>query len=193
MNLRALTILVSFVLMSCGRADPGPPPLAGARIGGPFALVDQDAHPRTERDFAGKYRIMYFGYTFCPDVCPVDMAHIAAAYRAFAAQDPVRASRVVPIFVSVDPGRDTPPVLKAFTAAFGPQVVGLTGTPDAIAATAKAYGVAYSIAPGSGPSDYLVGHSRVAYLMDPDNKPVALLSQDEKPAVIADELDKWVR
>lgn len=193
MNLCAVLILLSLVLMSCGRGDPGPVPLAGTRIGGPFALVDQDGRPRTERDFAGKYRIMYFGYTFCPDVCPVDMAHIAAGYRAFADRDPVRASRTVPIFVSVDPARDTPKVLKAFTAAFGPQVVGLTGTPDAIAATARAYGIAYSVQKEPGASDYLVGHSRVTYLMDPDNKPIALLSQDEKPAVIAGELDKWVR
>lgn len=193
MNLRIRAILAPLLLIACTRADPGPPPLAGASIGGPFALVDQDGHPRTERDFAGKYRIMYFGYTFCPDVCPVDMAHIAAGYRAFAKVDPVRASRVVPIFVSVDPARDTPAVLKTFTAAFGPQVVGLTGTPAAIAATAKAYGVAYSIERGSDPANYLVGHSRVTYLMDPDNKPVTLVSQDQKPVVIAAELDEWVK
>ena len=192
MNLRILLIPL-LILASCKAREAEVPPLAGAKIGGPFALVDQNGRPRTDRDFAGKYRIMYFGYTFCPDVCPVDMAALSAGYRAFSKADPVRAARVVPVFVSVDPARDTPPVLKTFAAAFGPQVVGLTGTPDAIAAAAKAYGVAYSIQGEPGAKDYLVGHSRVAYLMDPANKPIALLSHDQKPDVIAAELDRWVR
>ena len=193
-------VLLAVTLASCQAREAEVPPLAGATIGGPFALVDQNRRARTDRDFAGKYRIMYFGYTYCPDVCPVDMARLVEGYKQFAKSDPVRASRVVPIFVSVDPGRDTPAVLKTFAAAFDPRVVGLTGSAAAITATTKAYGIAYSIrrepgAPATLANDeqYLVDHSRVAYLMDPDNKPIALLSQDEKPAVIAAELDRWVR
>lgn len=196
MNLRVVHMLAPIVLLlvpACkGRVDE-PAPLAGAAIGGPFALIDQDGRPRTDRDFANRYRIMYFGYTFCPDVCPVDMATIAAGYRKFEDKDAVRAARVVPIFVSVDPGRDTPAVLKKFVAAFDPHVVGLTGSPAEIAKVAKEYGVAYSIEKTPGSPDYLVGHSRVAYLMDPANKPVALLSQDQKPEVVAGELDRWVK
>lgn len=192
MNLRPpiILLLISLPLSACQAPLA---PLAGARIGGPFTLTDQDGHVRTDRDYAGKYRIMYFGYTYCPDVCPVDVAHLASGYRAFAKTDPARAARIVPIFVSVDPGRDTPAVLKQFTSAFDPALVGLTGTPAQIAAVAKAYGVTYQIERQPGVAQYLVGHSRAAYLMDPEGKPIALLSQEAKPDVIAGELDKWVR
>jgi protein SCO1 len=196
MNLRpALTCaLASLVgLAACQQAPTPRPPLEGARIGGAFALVDQDGQPRTERDFAGKWRMMYFGYTFCPDVCPVDMRNLAQGYRKFADANPDLGKRVVPIFVSVDPGRDTPEVVKGFVNAFDPAVVGLTGTTAQVAAAAKLWGVSYQLNKQPGNEAYLVDHSRAAYLMDPDNKPVALLSQDEKPEVIAGELEKWVR
>lgn len=191
MNPRA--ILFPLLLLAGCQAPVADAPLAGARIGGPFALTDQNGRPRTDRDFTGKYRIMYFGYTFCPDVCPVDVARLIAGYKAFAKTDPARAARIVPVFVSVDPDRDTPSVLKTFTGAFDPALIGLTGTPDQIAAVAKAYGVVYQAQKLAGNPNYLVDHSRTAYLMDPEGKPIALLSQDGKPDVIAGELSKWVR
>ena len=187
MNLRLLPLLLA--VAACAGTPTAP--LAGAKIGGPFALVDQDGHARTDASFRGKYRIMYFGYTFCPDVCPVDVAHLTAGYRAFAKSDPARAARVVPVFVTVDPARDTPAVLKQFTSAFDPALVGLTGTSGQVAAITKEYGVTYQIQ--RTPSGYLVDHSRVAFLMDPDGKPLALLSHDARPDVIAGELTKWVR
>jgi protein SCO1 len=196
MNLRAVlfrSMIPVVLLAGCQGAAPAPP-LEGARIGGPFALTDQNGATRSDRDFAGKYRIMYFGYTFCPDVCPVDVAHLVAGYRAFAKADPARGARVVPIFVTVDPARDTPEALKAFTAAFDPALVGLTGSPAQIADVTKAYAVVVQIQkPAPGNPNYLVDHSRAAYLMDPDGKPLALLSQDAKPDVIAGELSKWVK
>ncbi len=191
--MKRVVLLFALTLAACSTAVRDQPPLAGARIGGPFALIDQNGKMRTDRDFAGKFRIMYFGYTFCPDVCPVDVAHLVAGYRAFAARNPVRAARIVPIFVTVDPARDTPDVLKHYTAAFDPALVGLTGTPDQIARVAKSFGVVYQVERSTGAAGYLVGHSRAAYLMDADGKPLALLSQEAKPAVIADELDKWAR
>lgn len=192
MNLR-LSLLPLLMLAAC-QAAPPPPPLEGARIGGPFTLVDQDGQTRTDKDFAGKYRIMYFGYTFCPDVCPVDMRNLAQGYRAFANADPEKGKRVVPVFVSVDPERDTAAIIKQFVGVFDPAVVGLTGTKAQIDAVTKAYAVPYHLNKKS-PTDeaYLVDHGRVAYLMDPDGKPIALLSQDAKPAVIAGELAKWVK
>jgi protein SCO1/2 len=180
------------LLAGCQAATPQAP-LAGARIGGPFALIDQNRKTRTDRDFVGKYRIMYFGYTFCPDVCPADVAKVIAGYRAFAKTDPERAARVVPIFVTVDPERDTPEALKSFTAAFDPALVGLTGTPAQIAAVTKAYAVMVQIDKKSGNANYLVDHSRAAFLMDPNGQPIALLSQEAKPDVIAGELSKWVK
>lgn len=191
---RAVSILLLAVLpVACGPATPERAPLDGVKIGGPFSLIDQDGKPRTDRDFAGRYRIVYFGYTFCPDVCPTDVQTIGAGLRAFEKQDAARAAKVVPIFVTVDPKRDTPAVLKAFVSAFHPRMVGLTGTPEAIAAAAKAYGIYAEAEKPNAEGGYLVAHSRFAYLMDPAGKPVALLPQDKTPKDVAAELDRWVR
>lgn len=193
MNLR-LSLLPLLMLAACQGATSSPPPLEGAKIGGPFTLVDQNGQARTNKDFAGKYRIVYFGYSFCPDVCPVDLRNLAQGYRAFANANPEKGKRVVPMFITVDPERDTPAVMKQYVATFDPALVGLTGTTEQVAAAAKAYAVPYQLNKKS-PTDesYLVDHGRAAYLMDPDGKPVALLSQDEKPAVIAGQLAKWVK
>jgi protein SCO1 len=190
---RALLFAPLLVLAAC-QPPAAPPPLAGARIGGPFTLTDQNGQQRSDRDFAGKYRIMYFGYAYCPDVCPVDVRNLSAGHMAFAKDDPAAAKRVVPIFVTVDPERDTPQVLRNFIGAFGnPALIGLTGTTTQVEAVTKAYGVAFQLNKEPGQTDYLVDHSRAAYLMDPDGKPIALLSQDAKPEVIAGELEKWVK
>lgn len=168
-------------------------PLAGAKIGGPFTLIDQDGRTRTERDFAGKYRIMYFGYTFCPDVCPTDMGVLAGAMRLIDKSDPALARRIVPIFVTVDPARDTPQVLKQFVSAFDPRMVGLTGSPQAIDKTAKEFAVFYQkgdSAPGGG---YLMQHSSQTYLMDPAGKPLALLPTDQGPQAVAAEIERWAK
>ena len=186
--------LLCTVSVACsGPATPERAPLDGVKIGAPFSLTDQDGHPRTDRDFAGRYRIVYFGYTFCPDVCPIDVQTIGAGLRAFEAKDPARASRVVPIFVTVDPARDTPPVLKEFVSAFHPRMVGLTGKPEAIAALAKAYGVAFEAEKPNAQGGYLVAHQRLTFLMDPAGKPVALLPADKAPQDVAAELDRWVK
>jgi protein SCO1/2 len=191
--LAALLLATSPIACSPTAGTGGQPPLAGARIGGPFRLTDQNGRTVTQANFAGKYSVVYFGYTFCPDVCPTDMQTLGVALRQFEASDPARAMKVVPIFVTVDPERDTPPVLKQFVGAFHPRMVGLTGTPAAIDAVAKEYAVYHekqAPAPGGG---YMVGHSQVAYLMDPMGKPVALLPVDKTPDAVAAELARWVR
>jgi protein SCO1 len=201
-RMNALRILVASVLIgaglpacTAGGADAASEvaPLAGAKIGGPFTLVNGDGQTVTDRDFAGKYRLMYFGYTFCPDVCPVDMQRLAAGYRKLATEDPARAARLQPIFVTVDPERDTPAVVKQFTAAFDPRFVGLTGSPEAIARVADAYLIPYAKREGATPGSYLVDHGRQAYLMAPDGSPVALIPQDGTPDEIVAELQRWMR
>ena len=199
MNRRSLAIL-AFGLALAGCQSPASstsssaeaPPLAGAAIGGPFALTDAKGRIVTDRSFAGQWRIMYFGYSFCPDVCPTDAQAIGAGLRRFAERDPYRAARVVPIFVTVDPARDTPAVLRQFTAAFSPRMVGLTGSPQAVAQAEKAYAV-YASKGLASPGGYLVNHSRQTYLMDPDNRPLALVPQDETPAAVADTIEKWAK
>ena len=176
--------------------------LAGARIGAPFTLTGQDGQPVRWDDFKGKYRLVYFGYTYCPDVCPVDLQRIMQAFARFEKAAPDRAAKVQPMLISVDPKRDTPAVLKNYVAAFHPRLIGLTGTPDQIARVAKDFVVLYNIEGKPGASDYLVSHSRTPYLFDGDGKPVALVPVDDPGTPDVDEgapdkilafLEKWVR
>jgi protein SCO1/2 len=191
--IRAMISVSLAALASCSpAAAPQRPPLEGAKIGGAFTLTDQDGRTRTDRDFAGKWRVMYFGYTFCPDVCPVDAGNIGAGLKAFEQAAPERAAKIVPVFVSVDPERDTPKVLKSFVAAFHPRMVGLTGTPAQIAAMAKAYAVYYAKGQGNA-GGYLVNHSRQSYLFDPAGKPIALVPADRSPQAVTETLETWVK
>ncbi|WP_375403413.1 SCO family protein [uncultured Sphingomonas sp.] len=195
MNIRFVPAVAGLALLVAGcraASPPEQPPLAGARIGGPFALTDENGRTATDRDLAGKWRIMYFGYTFCPDICPTDAQNIGAGLKKFEKDDPERGARVTPVFITVDPARDTPAVLKTFTNAFHPRMLGLTGSTEAIARTAKAYAVYYAkgdLAPGGG---YLMDHQRVTYLMDPQGRPVALLPADKSADAVAAELARWV-
>ena len=129
--LSLLLALLLALVAACSPAGDQPPPLQGATMGGPFALTDQNGKTVRDTDFAGRYRLIYFGYTFCPDVCPVDLQSIGQALRAFEKAHPALAARVQPIFITVDPERDTPAVLKPYVAAFHPRLIGLTGTPKA--------------------------------------------------------------
>ena len=192
---RCLGFLAGFLLLLAAgcRADPVAPPLQGATMGGPFTLTSHEGRRVSDSDFAGKYRLVYFGYTFCPDVCPVDAQAIGAGLRRFEAQDRGRAARVQPIFVSVDPARDTPEVLRAFVANFHPRMVGLTGSEAEIARVARAYGVYYQRGQTSPGGGYLVDHWRGIVLYGPQGEPVAIVPHDQGPEAIAAELDRWVR
>lgn len=188
------TLLLAILLGACGQSAPvGDPPLKGARLGGAFAMTDQNGNRVTEHSWPGKYTLVYFGYTFCPDVCPVDMRVLGAGLRKFEESDPARGARVQPLFVSVDPARDTPQVLRAFTANFHPRLIGLTGTPDELARMARAYGASYMRQEGVTPGSYLMDHTRNAILYDPDGLPLAMIPYDHGPQGAADELARWVR
>ena len=111
--------LLMVLLAACAPAAPdAPPPLQDAAIGGPFTLTDQDGRTVSDRDFEGRYRLIYFGFSYCPDICPVDLQAIGQGLRQFEAAAPERAARVAPIFITTDPERDTPAVLKPYVAAF---------------------------------------------------------------------------
>ena len=189
-----LVLLLALLLGGCGQSAPAEdPPLAGARLGGAFAMTDQNGRRVTERSWPGKYTLVYFGYTFCPDVCPVDMRVLGAGLRKFEETDPARGAKVQPLFVSVDPARDTPQVLRAFAANFHPRLVGLSGTPDELARMARAYGASYMRQEGATPGAYLMDHTRNAILYDPDGHPLAMIPYDRGPPGAADELARWVR
>jgi protein SCO1/2 len=192
---RSLPILGVALALAVAACSGGieEPPLKGAAIGGPFTLTDQDGRTVTDRAYAGRYRIMYFGFTHCPDVCPTDLAVIGQALRRFEKSDPARAARVVPIFVSVDPERDSPAVIKEYVAAFHPRLVGLTGTPSQLADMARRYGAYYGKDAPSGGEGYNVNHSRIAELIGPKGEPIALLPYEKGAEAVAAELDRWVR
>lgn len=192
---KPLTFLLSLLLVasavSCGPSAP--PPLQGAAIGGSFTLTDQNGRTVHDSDFAGKYRIVYFGYTHCPDVCPTDLATISQAMALFAKSDLASAAKVQPLFITVDPQRDTPAELKNYLAAFSPRLTGLTGTPAQIADVEKKF-VVYArkgdVQPDGG---YAMDHSRQIVLQGPKGEPLALLPDDEGPKAMAAELAKWVK
>jgi protein SCO1/2 len=154
-------------------------------LGGPFTLTDQNEQKRSDSEFRGKYMLVFFGYTFCPDVCPTTLAVMAAALD----QMGPGADRIVPIFISVDPERDKPEVLKAYLSAFGPRFVGLTGTEEEIAATAKAYRVYVQAHKDQG-ANYPVDHSGVVYLMDKSGAFLTHYSLDASPDKLAADLTK---
>ena len=195
MNKHALiAMMIAFASVGgCTRPVDQEPPLAGARMGGAFTLINQDGKTVSDKDFAGKYRLIYFGYSFCPDVCPVDVQKLMQGYRMFEKVDAKVAAKLQPIFITIDPQRDTPPVLKQFVAAFHPKLIGLTGSDAQIAEVAKRYAAIYQRGEGGTKDAYLMDHSRTAVLYAPDGSPVALIPQDETPKAVSDELARWVR
>src|SRR3954471_11354813 len=185
-------LLLALLLAACSPPAPAPP-LEGASMGGPFTLTDQNGRRVGDRDFAGKYRLIYFGYTFCPDVCPVDMQVIGAGLRQLEASDPGAAARVQPIFITVDPARDTPAVLRQFVSAFHPRLIGLTGSEAEIARAAREYRIFYERADPQPGGAYMVNHTRIAVLYGPEGQPIAIIPHDQGPAGVAAELERWVR
>ena len=195
MPMRFLAFAFPVVLLSaaCGTNTPAEdPPLAGAAIGGPFELVDKTGKTVRWSDFDGKYRIVYFGYTYCPDVCPLDVQHLMQGFARFEEAEPRLAAEVQPIFVSIDPVRDTPAKAGEFAAAFSEDLIGLTGTAEQVDAAAKAFGVYYAKGEDAGGNSYLMDHSRSAYLMGRQGEPIALLPADKGPEAVAAELERWV-
>ena len=184
---------MSLAIAGCGsQAPPERPPLAGAAIGGPFSLLDKNGRTVRWQDFAGKYRIVYFGYTFCPDACPMDVGAMMQGFVRFEKAQPQLAAQVQPIFITIDPARDTGPVVGEFAAAFSPRLIGLTGPPADIAAAARSFG-AYAARGKDTAGGYLMDHSRVGYLMGRQGEPIAMLPIDQGPQAVEAELVKWVR
>jgi protein SCO1/2 len=154
-----------------------------ALIGGPFSLVAHTGERVTDADFAGRAKLMYFGYTYCPDMCPLGLGTITAAYGQLS---PAQQDEVVPIFVTVDPERDTVPAMADYVALFHPDLVGLTGTVEEVGAAASAYRVYHRKAESESNTDYLVDHSTFIYLMDGDNAYVTHFGHDASAEEVAE-------
>ncbi|HZK90546.1 MAG TPA: SCO family protein [Stellaceae bacterium] len=161
-------------------------PLAAA-IGGKFSLVDQNGKPFTDADLKGKWQLVFFGYTHCPDVCPTALNDLSLALDQLGAQK----KDVGIVFISVDPDRDTPAVLKSYVDSFGGPIVALTGTPDAVAQAAKDYRVYYAKHPAAN-GGYDMDHSALIYVMDPEGRFTATFTPDDTSDTIAARLKKLV-
>lgn len=160
-----------------------------ALVGGPFELVDQTGAKFTEARLAGKYSIIYFGYTFCPDICPTELQTIAEALDKLS---PGELEKIQPIFITVDPARDTVPVMAKYVTLFHPRLIGLTGTENQIKAAEKAYRVYADKAPSQDKDskDYLMNHTSVTYLMGPDGKFLDHFANGATPDKIAETIKK---
>jgi cytochrome oxidase Cu insertion factor (SCO1/SenC/PrrC family) len=158
--------------------------MGAAAIGGPFKLIDQNGKLRSDADFRGQYALIFFGYTNCPDVCPTTLQTLTDAMTALGP----KADRVTPVFITVDPDRDTAKALKDYAANFSPRLVMLTGSPADIAAVAKEYRVYYAKA-GEGPN-YAMDHTALIYLMGPDGTYVTHYAPQATADDIAKDLSK---
>lgn len=167
----------------------GPISIGTALVGGPFSLTDQTGRKVTDKDFRGHYMLVFFGYTYCPDMCPTELQVMSAALDNLGA----KADDIQPIFISFDPQRDTPEVLKQYISNFHPRFIGLTGTPEEIAVAAKAYRVFYNkLENTSGPDTYLMDHSTITYLMDKQGKFLKHFSYSTDAAALAQALEKAI-
>ena len=151
-------------------------------IGGPFALVDQNGRTVTSDSLKGKPTLIYFGFTFCPDVCPTSLLLMETAVEKVG---PETAKKVNLVFITIDPERDTPELLKGYVPNFGPTFIGLTGTREQIAAVARAYRVYYQKVPGKEGSPYLMDHSSIVYLLDRNGRFVTHFTHEAKAEAIA--------
>jgi protein SCO1/2 len=184
--LAALVILGAGVFLALTLRD-NPRGAAGtvlaSAIGGPFRLTNQNGKTVTDADLKGKWSLVYFGYTHCPDACPTALNDISIALEDLGAKrDAVR-----PVFITVDPERDTPEALKAYVTSFDAPILALTGTPDEVAQAAKGYRVYYAKHPEVG-GDYSMDHSSVIYVMDPQGRFTASFTHESTPEQIAERL-----
>jgi protein SCO1/2 len=161
---------------------------ASPAVGGPFTLTDQNGATRSDKDFRGKIMLIYFGYTYCPDACPTTLQAISQTLDMIGD----KASQVQPIFISVDPARDTPDQLKSYAANFHPGILYLTGAPDTLKQVEGEYRIYVAKVPQSGSDDYLIDHSSVIYVMGANGRYLASMPAGLPPKVMAATLQRYL-
>lgn len=177
------------LVLTRGASGPNVETSGKALIGGPFALIDQTGKTVTDRDFRGKYMFVFFGFTHCPDICPAELQVMAATLEELGDQ----AKDVVPIFITLDPERDTQEAMAAYVKNFGQRFVGLTGSPEAIAAAAKAYRISYSkFQEDKTKSDYSIDHSALVYLMGKDGEYITHFAYGTPAAKMTETLRRYI-
>jgi protein SCO1/2 len=178
------------LILTRGAAGPGVATTGTALIGGPFTLIGHDGKPVTDQAFRGKYMLVFFGFTHCPDICPAELQVMSAALDELGP----KANDVIPIFITLDPERDTPQVVTDYIRNFGQRFVGLTGSPEQVAAAAKAYRVTYSKfqEEGAKPDDYTIDHVALVYLMGKDGEYLANFAYGTPAAKMAEGLRRYL-
>ncbi len=192
-----LALLAAVALFTWQRLGGGGQEAIGeAAIGGPFELVDHTGKPVTDQDFRGRYMLIYFGFTYCPDVCPTSLATMARGLEALDERAPEKAAAVTPIFITVDPERDDVEAMAGYVEHFHDRMIGLTGSLAQTTAAAKEYRVYFSkvVEEGAeGAQDYLMDHSSFIYLMGPDGRYVTHFSHQSTVEEVAEGLEKRVQ
>jgi protein SCO1 len=183
--LAGLVLCFSVVLIFSGRGLA--PAKQVAAIGGPFKLTDQNGSALTDADLKGRPFLVFFGYTHCPDVCPTTMFEVSEILRALGPD----ADRTRALFITVDPERDTPSVIKDYLSSFDPHLAGLTGDPAAVAAVAKAYRAYFKKVPTEG-GDYIMDHTAIVYLMDKNGHFVSPFGLKRSAEAAAADLRKYL-
>ncbi len=190
MAVLAVFVLAGAMLGLARWLTPAPPQEAAqsdtVSIGGPFTLVDQNGQEVTDEKFRGRLMLVYFGYTYCPDVCPLGLTTIAEAIDQLPAED---RDQVVPLFITVDPERDTVAVMKDYVGAFSDRLVGLTGSAAQVDAAVRAYRVYARKGESDADGTYLVDHSTFTYLMDRDGRYLAHFGHSATPEEMAKRLE----
>jgi len=154
---------------------------AGTNIGGPFTLVDHHGTPVTEQDYAGSYKLVFFGFTYCPDICPAELQKMASVLDTLG-EDSLK---IEPLFITVDPGRDTPDVMKQYVENFHPRITGLTGTKEQIKAAQDAYKVYAAQVKGDEVNGYMMNHSSFTFFLGPNGELIELFSSSDSASDIA--------
>ena len=176
----SLLLFAATALAACnapGGTPEATPPLAGAKIGGPFTLTDQNGKTVSDTDFAGRYRLVYFGYSYCPDICPVDLQKLMRGLAAFEKSDPARGAKVAPIFITVDPERDTQQVLADYLANFDPRITGLTGSLAEVERAVAGFRARFEKVPRDG--DYTMDHTAGVFLFRADGRFASIIDYHE--------------
>ena len=178
------------LILTRGAAGPRVATTGTALIGGPFTLIGHDGKPVTDQAFRGKYMLVFFGFTHCPDICPAELQVMSAALDELGP----KANDVIPIFITLDPERDTPQAVTDYVRNFGQRFVGLTGSPEQVAAAAKAYRVTYSKfqEEGAKPDDYTIDHVALVYLMGKDGEYLANFAYGTPAAKMAEALRRYL-
>ncbi len=174
------------------KADPEASSIAGLQVGGPFSLTNQDGEAVTEKNYDGQYKFIYFGFTYCPAICPTELQKMSRVMTALEKKNPQLADKVQPLFITIDPERDTVPVMSEYISLFHPRFEALTGTLPQVDFVKKSYRIFGNKVQEENMNDYTMDHSTFLYLMGPDNTMATIYRMTDTADEIYDDIIKRI-